>query len=431
MIRVNYSFDRRYLLTVTARRDGSSVFGNETKKYATFPSVAVGWNISNENFMQGFEFISSLKIRASYGKSGNQAIQPYQTFSTQSLAPYVYSGSTSIGIIPSNLGNARLRWETTASTNLGLDFGLFDNRVNGSVEVYQATTDDLLLRRQLPRITGFVSIWDNVGKTENRGVEVTLNTVNIQASDFSWESGLNFSFNNNKVVELYGDSKDDIGNRLFIGKPLNAVYDFRLIGVWQQGEDASKHDPGAKPGDLKFADLNNDGKITSLDREYLGSSLPKFIAGLTNTIRYKNFSLTAFLQSFQGSKKPNAMLNRADFGGRTNQPAAIGYWTKENKSNERPALSYWNPRGYGYPVNSSYTRLKDITLTYRVGPRFLDRYKIGSLAIYASGRNIHTFTDWIGWDPEQFYDGTADSNNNRDNYPNVASYVLGINLSLR
>jgi hypothetical protein len=270
-----------------------------------------------------------------------------------------------------------------------------------------------------------------VGKTQNQGIELTLNTVNIERGSFTWETGLNFSANQNKIVELYGDSRDDIGNLWFIGKPLNAVYDYRMTGVWQVGEDAASQDPGAKPGDLRFADLNNDGKITSVDREYLGSRLPLYIGGLTNTLKYKNFRLNVFLQTFQGSLKPNQMLNRADFAGRTNQAAAIGYWTEENRSNTRPALRYTNPRGYGYPSNSSYTRIKDVTLGYTIPQGLLDKYRLGSLMIYVSGRNIHTFTDWIGWDPEVNWDSTADSSNNRNNYPNVASYVLGLNIGLR
>lgn len=439
MARINYSYASKYLFTATARRDGSSVFGAEGNKYATFPSVAVGWNINKESFMSELPQIDQLKLRVSYGTTGNQAISPYGTFTTLTLAPYAYNGSTSNGVVASTLGSPKLKWESTTSLNIGLDFGVFDSRIRGTIEWYKSTAKDLLLKRKIPRVTGFPEVWDNIGQTENKGIEITLNTVNIEKENFSWETNFNISVNKNKIIKLYGDNKDDIGNRWFIGKPMNAIYDYKMQGVWQTGQDVSAQDPGAKPGDLKFADVSGasgvpDGTITSVDRMYLGTTLPKYIAGLSNTVKYKNISLSIFLQTVQGSLKNNPLLNREDYGGRINQPAEVTYWTAANGSNSRPALTYTNPRLYAYPSDNSFTRIKDISLSYSVPSTLLEKFKIGNMSVYVSGRNIYTFTKWIGWDPEQNWDSsTADAlleNRLRTNYPNVASYIMGIKLSL-
>ncbi|QDA58741.1 SusC/RagA family TonB-linked outer membrane protein [Hymenobacter jejuensis] len=436
MGRLNYSYDSRYLFTVTARRDGSSVFGDQASKYATFPSVALGWNVANEQFLKDNGKVNLLKLRYSYGITGNEGINPYQTITGQTQLQYTYGGVTFTGLRANTLGNSKLKWESTTSSNVALDFGLFDNRVSGSFEYYDARTKNLLLARLIPIINGYSSVLDNIGRVQNRGIEVALNTVNVQHGDFTWSTSFNFTRNRNKILELYGNGTDDIANRRFIGKPLNAVYDYKMIGVWQQGEDPSGLDPGAKPGDLKFADLNGDGKIDSNDRMYLGTSLPKYTAGLTNTFAYKGLSLRIFLQTAQGILRSNDILNRADFSYRINQPAAVGYWTPENKSNDRPALSYFNTRGYSYPKDASYTRLKDVTLSYALPQTLLDKLKLGSTSVYVSGRNIYTWTDWIGWDPEQNYTQGNGSGNGIPsgigaNFPLVASYVFGLNLGLR
>ena len=432
MGRINYSYESKYLLTLTARRDGFSAFGSGTSKFATFPSVALGWNIAKENFMKQFSLIDILKLRASYGKSGNQAINPYQTLSTQNTVQYVYNGATATGVIENQLGNSNLTWETSTGINLGLDFTLFKGRINGSVEWYQMQTSDILLRRNLPNISGFANILDNIGKTENKGFEVSLKTFNLQKKEFSWETSLNFTANRNKITELYGDNKDDIGNRWFIGKPLQAVYDYDLIGIWQQSDATlmATMDPGAKVGDMKFRDSNNDKVINEKDRIYLGTSLPKWIGGMNNTFRYKNFRLNVFIQTVQGVLKNNSVLNFADQSLIINLPASVGYWTAGNKSNTRPSLrTGTNSRGYGYPSDASYSRIKDITLSYTLPQVISDKLKIGELSMYISGRNLYTFTKWKGWDPENTF--TPGYTTNFDNYPNVATYVFGINLTLR
>ncbi|MBT2561798.1 TonB-dependent receptor [Pedobacter sp. ISL-68] len=441
MGRLFYSYDSRYLFTLTARRDGSSVFGANTTKYGVFPSAAIGWNVINENFMKNVKLISNLKLRLSYGKTGNEAVGVYNTITTEGSSRSPFNGISTIGVIPNNLGNIMLQWETTKTANIGLDFGILNNRVTGSVEAYQNKTSGLLLNRSLPIITGYSRVLENIGKTTNNGLELTLNTQNIAGKNFRWETMVVFATNKNKIDDLYGDGKDDLGNRWFIGQPINVVYDYKMTGVWQTGEDVSKQDPTAKPGSLKFADLNGDGKITGDDRTILGQTAPKWTGGITNTLHYKNINLSVFIQTAQGITRNNPDLTYGDETGRRNTPAEIGYWTPENQSQTRPALSYNNTLGYGYASDASYTRIKDVTLSYVFSQHILDKLHLGSLTVYASGRNLHTFTNWVGWDPEQTTYGRGSGNSGANqqafaadwtnNYPITRTFVLGLNVSLR
>lgn len=441
MGRFNYSYKSKYLFTATARRDGYSAFGSGTSKYGLFPSVAIGWNISSENFLKNVKQIDNIKLRASYGTSGNQAVGVYQTITTQGVTKYIYNGVTATGLVSSSLlangvlGNTNLNWESTTGTNLAVDFSLFNNRVSGTVEAYQTETKDVLLSRRLPNITGYASIFDNLGSVKNRGIEVTLSTVNIKKNDFTWSSNLNFSANRNKITSLYGDNKDDIGNKWFIGKPLYAIFDYQLAGIWQVGEDASTVDPGAVPGSLKFVDVNNDKKITEADKVYQGTSLPKWTGGITNSFKYKEFSLSVFIQTSQGAKINNPLLNLQNYGGRVNIPKEVSYWTAENKNNTQPSLVFTNPRLYAYPVEQNYTRIKDVTLSYNFNQKMLDKLKLGSLTAYVSGRNLYTFTNWVGLDPELSVNGsqsgTANAPLSYGIYPLVTSVVFGLNVTLR
>lgn len=430
MVRFNYNYDSRYLFTLTARRDGASVFGASTTKYGTFPSAAFGWNISNESFMKSVDFVNNLKLRVSYGKTGNEAVDVYKTITTDNSIRQPFNGISTIGVVAGNLGNDELHWESTKTFNLGLDFSLLDHRIDGTIDYYKNDTYGLLLKRSLPIITGYSSVLDNIGKTQNNGLELSLNTRNIVGKEFSWETSIVFSTNKNKIVDLYGDGKDDIGNGWFLGSPISVIYDYKLEGVWQTGEDPSNQDPGAKPGDLKFADLNGDHQITADDKVIQGQQTPKWTGGITNTFHYGDFSLRFFIQTVQGVMKYNNDLNYGDETGRRNTPVEVGYWTPENPSNSRPSLSYNNTRGYGYPSNASYTRLKDVTLSYVFPTATLEKLHLGGLTIYASGRNLITDTDWIGWDPESNYArrGSGDWVNN---YPVTRSYVLGMNITLK
>ncbi len=441
MGRFNYSYDSKYLFTATARRDGYSAFGSGTNKYGTFPSVALGWNISNENFLKDVKQIDNIKLRASYGTSGNQAVGVYQTITTQGVTKYVYGGATATGLVSSSLltngvlGNTELNWESTTGSNFAIDFSILKSRISGTVEAYFTKTEDVLLRRQLPTITGFGSIFDNLGSVKNKGLEFTLNTVNVEKKNFSWSSNINFSTNRNEIVSLYGDGKDDIGNKWFIGKPLYAIYDYQVEGVWQIGEDASLVDPGATPGSLKFVDTDKSGTITESDKVYQGSSLPKWTGGMMNNFKYKEFGLSVLIQTAQGAKINNPLLNLQSYGGRVSFPQEVGYWTAANMNNTQPSLTYTNPKNYAYPVDQNYTRIKDITLSYSLTQNALDKLKVGSLTCFVSGRNIATFTDWVGLDPELSVSttqaGVANSPLSYGIYPLVSSFVFGLNVTLR
>ena len=441
MGRINYSYDSRYLLTVTARRDGSSVFGANTSKYGVFPTVALGWNLHNEGFMRGITAINSLKLRGSYGKTGNQAVTINRTQTTASTVRFPFNGVSAIGVLANNLGNADLRWEETKGLNVGIDFSLFKNRISGTVEGWRTTTEDIILNRSLPIITGYSSILDNLGKLQNTGFEFSLNTQNFNGSAFRWETALNFTSFRNKIVSLYGNLDaagneiSDLGNGWFIGQPRSVIYDLTMEGIWQEGESTAGVDPSAKPGYIKFRDLNKDGKIDANDRSILGSRLPDWTGGLTNTFHYKDFHLSVFIQTSQGGLRNNGIYSYADEGWRINLPAEIDYWTPTNPINDRPsfsdgALGHYRSLGYGFPKDASYTRIKDVTFSYTMPQSILGKLKLASLTLYASGRNLHTFTDWVGWDPEQDYTfrGSGDWENN---YPPVRSFVFGANITLR
>ncbi|MGS2761014.1 SusC/RagA family TonB-linked outer membrane protein [Sinomicrobium sp. M5D2P9] len=434
MGRVNYNYDSRYLLTLTARRDGYSAFGGNTSKYGFFPSMAIGWNIGNEKFMENATGVNQLKLRFSYGVTGNRGLDPYGTQSTAGTVLYPFGGSAQVGTFIDGLGNANLQWETTNTANLGVDFAVLNSRLSGSVEVYKSKTEDILLRKSIPRITGSSQIWDNIGEMENKGLELTLNSVNINTGDFKWETGINFTTYRNKLLKLYGTDEDDINNGWFLGESLNSAFSLKMLGIWQESEIANGDhldtDPVARPGDIKFEDVNEDGQIDADDRVLQGNSLPDWSGGITNTLTYKNLSLSFFIQTVQGVVKGNQDIGYGDEAGRRNVPAEFGYWTAENQSNEWPSLvAYQNNRGYWFPRDASYVRIKDVRLSYNVPQSFLERYNIQSLQLYLAGRNLYTFTNWIGWDPESTQDPRG-SDDWANNYPLTRTISLGLNISL-
>jgi TonB-linked SusC/RagA family outer membrane protein len=434
MGRLNYSYDSRYLLTVTARRDGSSVFGANTSKYGTFPSVAVGWNIANEHFMKEIDWMNSLKLRVSYGKSGNEAIPVYETISKYNATSVAMDGKTLTAIFPKTMGNANLEWETTKSFNVGLDFGFLKSRIVGNLDFYKSNTSGLLLKRNLPKITGYSDVYENIGKTSNTGLEATITTRNIVNKDFTWETSFVFAANKNKIIDLYGDKKDDIGNAKFIGHPISSVYDYKMLGIWQESEIKAGLNKGwdntAVAGDIKFEDYSKDGKITSDDKQILGQKDPKWTGGLTNKFTYKNWALSVFIQTAQGMMKSNTDIRTYDETWRINTPAIFSYWTPTNLNQEYPRLTYTNTYSYGYSRKASYTRLKDITLSYTFNESAISKFGLGSLTIYGSGRNLHTWTNWVGWDPESSFSNRG-SDTWEDNYPLTKSFVIGINVTLK
>ena len=436
MGRINYSYDSRYLFTATVRRDGSSVFGDNIK-YGTFPSVALGWNIANEAFMEGTnDWLNNLKLRLSYGKAGNEAINVYETLSKMTNAALALDGASYTALYPnSRMGNSGLSWESTQSFNVGVDFGFLNNRINGNIDFYTSKTTDLLLQRNLPKISGYSNVYMNMGETANKGLEITINSKNISTKDFTWSTSLVWSWNKNEIKDLYGDGKDDLGNRWFIGHPISVIYDYEMEGIWQKDEiergDHLNHDPQAQAGDVKIRDIDGDGKITPEgDKTIQGQTSPKWIGGLTNTFSYKNITLSIFIQTVQGLKRNNSLLAMAgDEMGRRNTTLEVGYWTENNPSNEFRSLSKTSNRwGYGFPRDASFTRVKDITLSYQFPAKITKALNINALTIYASGRNLFTFTDWIGWDPES--DITQRGwGGYENNYPMTKSMVFGLNVT--
>ena len=435
MGRLNYSYDSRYLFTFTVRRDGSSVFGADNK-YGTFPSIALGWNIANEKFMEKADWLNNLKLRLSYGKAGNEAIGVYETLAKMSNAALTMDGQSATALYPSSrMGNSGLGWETTKTFNIGIDFGFLNNRINGNIDFYTSTTTDLLLQRNLPKISGYSNVYMNMGKTANKGLEITINSKNIVTKDFTWGTNLVWSWNKNEIKDLYGDEKSDIGNRWFIGEPISVIYDYEMVGIWQKDEiergDHLNWDPQAQPGDVKLRDVNGDGKIDPNDDKTIqGQTTPKWIGGLTNTFTYKNLSLSIFIQTVQGLKRNNSLLGTAsDEMGRRNSPTEIGYWSESNPSNEFRSLSKTSNRwGYGFPCDASFTRIKDVTLSYQFPAQIINALRISALTVYASARNLATFTSWKGWDPE------ADITQRgwggyENNYPMTKSYVFGLNVT--
>ena len=435
MGRLNYSYDSRYLFTFTVRRDGSSVFGKDNK-YGTFPSVALGWNITNEKFMEKVDWLNNLKLRLSYGKAGNEAIGVYETLAKMSNSAIAMDGATATALYPSSrMGNSSLGWETTKTFNIGIDFGILNNRVNGNIDFYKSTTTDLLLQRNLPKISGYSNVYMNMGKTANTGLEITINSKNIVTKDFTWGTSLVWSWNKNEIKDLYGDEKDDIGNGWFIGEPISVIYDYVMEGIWQEDEIAAgKHlnqDPQAQAGDVKLKDINGDGKIDPNDDKVIqGQTTPKWTAGLTNTFSYKGFTLSIFIQTAQGHKRSNSLLRMAaDEQGRRNSTTEVGYWTPENKSNEYRSLSKTSNRwGYTFPRDASYTRIKDVTLSYTFPTQITNLLHLSSLTAYVSGRNLYTFTDWKGWDPEADITQRGWSGY-ENNYPMTKSFVFGLNVT--
>ena len=436
MGRINYSYDSRYLFTATVRRDGSSVFGDDNK-YGVFPSVALGWNIANEAFMEGTsDWLNTLKLRLSYGKAGNEAIGVYETLAKMTNAALALDGASYTALYPSSrMGNSGLSWETTKSFNIGVDFGFLNNRINGNIDFYTSKTTDLLLQRNLPKISGFSNVYMNMGETANKGLEITINSKNISTKDFTWSTSLVWSWNKNEIKDLYGDGKDDLGNRWFIGHPISVIYDYEMEGIWQKDEidrgDHLNHDPQAQAGDVKLRDIDGDGKITPEgDKTIQGQTSPKWIGGLTNTFSYKNITLSIFIQTVQGLKRNNSLLAMAsDEMGRRNSTLEVGYWSESNPTNEFRSLSKTSNRwGYGFPRDASFTRVKDITLSYQFPAKITKALNINALTIYASGRNLFTFTDWIGWDPES--DITQRGwGGYENNYPMTKSMVFGLNVT--
>jgi TonB-linked SusC/RagA family outer membrane protein len=421
MARVNYNYNEKYLLTLTARNDGYSAF-SEGNKYGFFPSMALGWNISEESFMKSIALIDHLKVRGSYGLNGNQAITPYASLSQLTSFPYIDGNNTAVGFIPSRLANENLGWENTKSLDIGLDFGLWEGKLQGSIDYYNTNTEDLLLRRSIASTHGISSVVDNIGQTQNSGIDIGLTASIISDDNFNWNINTSFSANRNKISRLYGDGEDDIGNGWFIGKSLNTNYGYKIEGVWQANEDIeNSHMPSAAPGDVKYTDINGDGILSAEDRTFFGNSLPDYILGVSNEFIYKSFTLTAFIHAISGVTKTNPLLDlEQTWVGRRNM-IKTDWWTPDNPSHSYPAPWASNPRGASYYEDASFIRLKDVTIAYAFKEGLLKKAGFEQLSIFLTGRNLLTLTSYTGTDPEL---------NNQRYIPLSKIYMVGVQVGL-
>lgn len=425
MLRLNYAYDSRYLITLTGRRDGFSGFGANTK-WGIFPSVALGWNIANEDFFPAKGLFTELKIRASLGLNGNQAVGPYQTISRLASRDMVYNRSQVAGYIPSVLGQEDLGWETSKTYNLGVDYGILNDRVTGSLNLFQTNTFELLLDRAISPVHGLSSITQNIGKTQNQGIELSVDSRNITSNNFTWFSSINFSLLKNKIVDLYGDGLDDIVNGWFIGQPILVNYDFEVDGIWQKDEAEEAAKWGSKPGYVKIKDLNKDDKLTAGDdRKIIGQRDPRFLWGFTNTLSYKNFNLNFFIHGVHGSTRTSGLMTDEETWAEIRRNTIVkDWWTDENPSNKWVRNEIGAERMAGikstWYEKADFVRLKDITLSYDLSRPLIERLKLDRLRIYISGRNIFTATNWTGLDPEL---------NSQLATPLQKEFLLGLNIT--
>jgi len=425
MGRVNYNYDSRYLLTLTLRRDGYSGFGEENK-FGTFPSMAIGWNIGDEAFMAGMDWLDQLKIRGSFGRNGNQAINPYQTLASLNQLNYLTgenATNTAPGYYPGSLSSPGLGWETSNSLNLGVDFSVVSGRVFGSVDYYNTSTYDLLLDRAISPVHGITNITQNIGETMNKGVELSINSVNVDKNDFTWSSNLNFAHNKNEIVDLYGNGEDDIANGWFIGEPISANFGYVYDGVWQMGDDiASSPQPDAQPGDVKVQNTNNDDQIGPEDRAFIGQQNPKFTAGLTNTFKYKNFTFSFIFYTQQGMTRVNPLYDTdITWQDARRNTINLNYWSEENPTNDYPEnREGTNPFQVRFYQDASFVRLRDVNLSYNFGDALVEGIGMSQMQVYFNVRNALTFTSWEGLDPEL---------GNQRSIPLDRTFLLGLNFA--
>lgn len=447
--RLNYEYDDRYLLTLTARRDGASNF-SRNNKYSFFPSGAIGWNISNEEFLKDDKTISNLKLRASFGITGNPAIAPYQSLASF-LRIYSNVGDQPVNaIVPEQLSNPDLKWESSYQTNVGIDIGLLKNRIGLTLDYYNIDTKDLILGdSSAPQYIGFANLTSlrNVGEINNQGFEVTLSTKNIVTKDFSWTTDLNWSRNRNKIVKLVGgqdvflDSSpssflQDITHILREGEPVGVFFGFEYRGV-NQGTppDGLAGLPGTGVGDELFTDLNGDGVINGDDRQIIGDPNPDWIAGLNNNFRYKNFDMNIFIQASVGGDIFSYTLLELASGESNATTDVLNAWTPTNTDTNIPSAAVREKRITDrFVFDGSYARLKNLSIGYNLPLDIVERIGFQGIRFGLSGQNLLTFTNFPGTDPEASYraEGAQNSNINRGfdygSYPNIISYTFSINL---
>ena len=432
MARINYDYNDKYLLTLTLRRDGSSRFGENTK-YGNFLGIAVGWNISNEPFLKNVPWLDLMKIRAGWGQVGNQGVAPYQTQGLLNRTTYAWGNTAAFGYRPSTIGNPDLRWETSSTANVGVDFSFGSGRVQGSLELYQTNTTALLLSDQLPGSSGFSAVTRNVGETRNRGLELGFTTINVNSgTGFKWSTDFTFMKNTEAIVSLYNGKIDDIGNGWFIGRPLSTIYDYKKIGIWQTDEAEKAKSYASEVGQIKIQDTNNDGKINADDRVIQGSDVPKFSGGITNRFNYKGFDLSFFFYARVGN------LIRSEFHRNNNQMAGryqqikLDYWTPNNPTNEFP-----RPKStQEFPVynttltyyDGTFLKLRNINFGYTFSPAIAQKLRMESLRLYSSIQQPFIWSKYRskynGVDPET----TGLAAGGSGVTPATTVYTLGLNV---
>ena len=423
MARVFYSLKDRYMVTASVRRDGYSAFGQRHPR-ATFPSLALGWVFTDESFVKA-PWLSYGKLRLSYGINGNRDVGEYTALSQVSSGTYEHVNSSGT-VIPittlqiSTMSNPNLKWEKTTAYNLGLDFTIRGDILNGSIDAYSMSTTDLLVKRSLPSVVGFSYVMANLGEVQNRGLEITLNSRNMDRKNFSWHSTFTFSLNRNKIVHLYGDMEDvvdangkvigqreldDVTNKWFIGHAIDAIWDLKEVGVYQTAEKTEAEKYGVEPGDFKLQDVNNDGQLTDADRQFLGYTTPRYRWSLRNDFTlFKSFNLSFLLYSYWGQK---GVFDEAKNSGVTRyldrQSAyALPYWTPENPINDFAKLSSSNgSTTYDVYRDKSFIRLDNVALSYSLPQSLIKRIKVQDMKVFFNVKEVYFYSPGeFLWDPE-------------------------------
>lgn len=445
MARANYSYAGKYMLTATIRRDGSSRFG-ANHKWGAFPSFSVGYNIAEEDFLRDVSWLSNLKLRASYGISGNNQIGNYTHIGLLSTTRYVENNGLKPGLIPSSLSNDDLTWEKSKQSNFGLDLGLFHDRINLTADIYRNLKTDLLLAVQLPAASGFTSSTQNIGDIENKGFELGINTTNIRGKAFEWNTGFTFSANRNKVLKLATEG-GRISNSDYqitqVGSPLASFFLIRKVGVFMNSaelQDAALYHPGTQAGDLKFEDINGDKVINQNDRQIVGSPWPDFTWGLDNTFKVGPVSLNVALVGSHGAY--TYLESGGSLLGSNGVQNGLAIQTRRWRSEADPgdgimprAIRSNHALGFGtsshYLFDNSFTRIRNVNLSYDLPSKLTSRLKLNNFNVYFNIANLYTFTDYVGYDPESSTTGDSVTNAGIDylNYPLPRTFTLGIRTS--
>jgi len=442
--RVNYAFNEKYIFQSSVRIDGSSRFGSE-KRYGTFPSVSAAWRVSEESFIKNIKSISDLKLRGSYGIVGNQEIG---NFTSLQLVGGGANYLQQSGLAPTQLGNPLLSWENTEALDLGLDLGMFNNRLTFTFDAYQRKTSDLLLNKPLVGSSGFLGIQSNIGDIQNRGLEFGLTGVIFDKPNFKWNSNFNISFNKNEVLAISGNPfAAGFASWVEVGQPLGAFRGYRTDGIFQNQAEinaapiqtvSSNARARTAPGDIKFKDLNGDGRITGDDQEIIGGGLPTYYGGFTNNFTYKNFDLSAFLQFSGGNQIYNN--NRAFAEGMNSVfgqfETVLSRWTPTNTNTTMPRAIWGDPNNNRrtsdrFLEDGDYIRMKNISLGYTFSPKIATKLRVSNLKFYVAAQNLFTITDYSGFDPEvsAFSDTNTAPGTDFLTFPQAKTFTAGLNLT--